>query len=182
MQKFILVLCGFVLGITVTLPFVPEFSFLQNTIDTPNRIPAIHSEGTSSAVFTVTHIVDGDTIDVKSMYGKKERIRLIGIDTPETVDPRTKVMCYGPEASAHMKELLSGKTVTLEAKPDEDRDSYGRLLRYVFFDELDIGAQMIEEGYARSTCAAFPHPKCAAYNALEKSAKKEQVGRWGACR
>lgn len=132
-------------------------------------------------LFLVSKVVDGDTIDVL-VDGKPERVRFIGIDTPETVDERKNIQCYGPEASARMKELLSGKSVALETKPDEDRDDYGRLLRYVILDGEDVGATMLSEGYAKSLCAAFPHPRCAAYDALEKVAKSAGVGRWGACR
>ncbi len=57
---------------------------------------------------TVVHIVDGDTITIQHASGKKEYVRLIGIDTPETVDQRKKVQCFGREASARMKELLAG--------------------------------------------------------------------------
>ncbi len=114
--------------------------------------------------------------------GKSERVRFIGIDTPETVDDRKKVQCYGPEASERMKELLSGKSVALETKPDEDKDDYGRLLRYVILDGSDIGAEMIEEGYAKSLCFAFPHPRCEEYDKLEREARELKRGRWGTCR
>lgn len=132
--------------------------------------------------FLVIRVVDGDTIDVRDAEGIIERVRFVGIDTPETVDERKPVQCYGPEASAHTKELLDGKNVELSRKPEEDRDEYDRLLRYVFFEEEDIGARMIDEGYARSVCMPFPHPKCEEYAALEKGARAEKRGRWGACR
>ncbi len=140
------------------------------------------STQTDVSLFTVARVIDGDTIDVFTEGDATERIRFIGIDTPETVDDRKKVQCYGPEASAKMKELLTGKSVLLETKPDEDRDDYGRFLRYVILDGKDIGAKMLEEGYARSLCAAFPHPRCAEYDVLEKAARSERRGRWGACR
>ncbi len=137
----------------------------------------------SSSAFSahVIRTVDGDTLLVTMADGTEEYVRLIGIDTPETVDERKKVQCYGPEASARMKELLEGKSVVLEAKPDEDRDDYGRLLRYVSFDGKDIGAQMLEEGYAKSLCAAFPHPRCSEYEELERGAVSAGRGRWGGC-
>jgi micrococcal nuclease len=157
---------GFVAGVVVTLPFTVEFRH-AGTIDPGTR-------------YEVVKVIDGDTIDLR-MDGKTKRVRLVGIDTPETVDPRKPVQCFGPEASKRMKGLLSGKAVTLASKPDEDHDSYGRLLRYVFLDGRDIGAGMIEEGYAQSICAAFPHPKCAAYDALEQAAKTSKIGRWRSC-
>lgn len=125
----------------------------------------------------VTSVVDGDTIKVK-LGTKTETIRIIGIDTPETVDPRKPVQCYGKEASARMKKLVNGKTVTLEKNPAEERDKYDRLLRYVFIGSKDIGASMIQDGYAFSY-KQFPHPKLDAYNKLETKAKDAKKGLWG---
>jgi micrococcal nuclease len=78
---------------------------------------------------TVVHVSDGDTITV-DLAGRIERVRILGADTPEVVDPRKPVQCYGPEASAHTKARLpSGTEVTLETDA-EARDKYGRLLIY----------------------------------------------------
>lgn len=155
-------------------------SFSQQRIGTSNSSGAVFSSQHEN-LFSVVKVVDGDTIDVL-VDGKSERVRFIGIDTPETVDDRKKVQCYGPEASERMKELLSGKSVALETKPDEDKDDYGRLLRYVILDGSDIGAEMIEEGYAKSLCFAFPHPRCEEYDKLEREARELKRGRWGTCR
>src|SRR6266403_1155243 len=74
----------------------------------------------------VAHAVDGDTIDV-TLNGKKETVRLLGLDTPETPDPRKPVQCFGEAAAAHTKQLLEGKNVRLEPDPsDTDRDKYNR--------------------------------------------------------
>ena len=126
----------------------------------------------------VTSVVDGDTLHVQLTNGDDERVRIVGIDTPETVDPRKPVQCFGEEASARMKELVEGKSVVIEKKPDEDRDRYDRLLRYVIMDGEDIGALMISEGYAFSY-KPFPHPKLREYNALEREARTEGRGLWG---
>ncbi len=168
MNKVAYLILGFFAGILVMLPFTIDFS-VAPTMD-PESPPS----------YSVVKVVDGDTIDV-SIDGKTERIRFIGIDTPETVDSRTKVQCFGPEASEKLKSLLIGTSVSLEKKPNEDKDDYGRLLRYVFLNGKDIGAAMIEEGYAESMCAAYPHPKCAVYDVLEESAKAAKIGRWNAC-
>ena len=132
------------------------------------------------SVAHVTHVVDGDTLDVL-FEGQHVRIRLIGVDTPETVDPRKSVQCYGPEASAFTKAMLSDRDVTLSSKPDEDEDKYHRKLRYVSLDGKDVGSVLLEGGYAKSLCARFPHPKCELYNELEAVAKGEKKGRWGRC-
>lgn len=126
----------------------------------------------------VTTVVDGDTFKVQ--LDKVESVRIIGIDTPETVHPSKPVQCFGKEASAKLKELLQGKEVALEKNPAEDRDKYDRLLRYVNLDGVDIGAKMIEEGYAFSY-KQYPHPRLEAYNTLEQAAREENRGLWGSC-
>jgi micrococcal nuclease len=138
---------------------------------------AASTTGTDTA--TVVRVVDGDTIQVKLSTGKLDKVRIIGIDTPETVDPRKEVQCYGKEASAKMKVLLNRKKVTLEMNPAEDKDKYGRLLRYVSIKGKDIGAQMIKDGYAFSY-KSYPHPRLDQYNELEKSASESKTGLWGA--
>lgn len=127
----------------------------------------------------VTSVVDGDTFKVE-IDGNIESVRIIGIDTPETVHPSKPVQCFGKEASNALKEVLDGEEVTLEKNPAEDRDKYGRLLRYVEMDGVDIGASMIEEGFAYSY-KQYPHPRLEEYNALEKEAREENRGLWGTC-
>lgn len=188
MKRLLWVLFGFVLGALTMVLFMVEFSFVHHTIDTPSRVPGARSSFSSSAftqteaVFTVTHVADGDTIDVQNAEGVVERVRLVGIDTPEAVDPRREVQCFGKEASAHMKKILDGKTVTMEAKPDEDRDAYGRLLRYVYLDGRDIGLSLLSDGYAMSICKKFPHEKCEEYELEAKKAELAQRGLWSSCR
>lgn len=133
----------------------------------------------ADAPVPVLRVADGDTFRV-SIAGKSETVRIIGIDTPETVDPRKEVQCYGKEASDRLKELLAGAEVTLARNPAEDRDKYRRMLRYVELRGEDIGARMIREGYAFSY-KAYPHPRLEAYNALEKAARAEKRGLWTAC-
>jgi len=127
----------------------------------------------------VTRVIDGDTIDVRFGGGKTARVRIVGIDTPETVDPRKPVQCFGKEASQHMRELVEGKDVVLQSKPDEDKDKYGRLLRYVQLEGDDVGAGMIRDGYAFSY-KYFPHPRLELYNKLEQQARENDRGLWGA--
>ena len=99
--------------------------------------------------FTVTKVVDGDTIWVDN-NGKREKIRMIGMDTPETVDPRKPVQCFGLEASAQAKTILSGQSVYLESDPSQDTvDKYGRTLAYVWTTSGRLfNLDMIADGYA----------------------------------
>ena len=96
---------------------------------------------------TVVRVIDGDTIRVR-VQGKEYTVRLIGVDTPETVHPTKTVQHFGAEASAYTKAALEAKTVTFEADPTGDtRDRYGRLLRYVHLDGENFNARLIREGY-----------------------------------
>jgi micrococcal nuclease len=127
----------------------------------------------------VISVVDGDTIKV-SIDGKTESIRLIGIDTPETVKPRSPVQCYGREASSKMKELVSGMTVYLEADPSQDdRDRYKRLLRFVFLsDGTDAGLTMINDGFAHEYTYNKPYKYQTAYLAAQSEARSIERGLW----
>ncbi len=127
----------------------------------------------------VTHVVDGDTIDV-DMNGKTERIRLIGIDTPETVDPRKPVQCFGKEASDETKKMLSGKQIRLESDPtQDDRDKYGRLLRYVFLqDGTNYNQWLIDQGYAHEYTYHIPYKYQAEFKAAERAARDSNLGLW----
>ncbi len=129
--------------------------------------------------YQVARVVDGDTIDVDS-DGEHARIRILGINTPETVDPRKPVQCFGPEASHEAKQLLTGKTVTLKADPtQDDRDKYGRFLRYVTMEDgADFGKFMISEGYAYEYTFHTANQHQAQYRAAQKAAKLAKRGLW----
>lgn len=135
--------------------------------------------------FRVIKVIDGDTIQVL-INDKKETVRLIGIDTPETVDPRREVECFGKEASDKMKSLLNDKSVVLKNDPEvSERDKYGRLLRYVFLkDDVHVNKLMIQEGYAHEyTYESNPYKYQSEFILAEKKAEKEKRGLWaeGVC-
>ncbi len=129
----------------------------------------------------VTHVVDGDTIDVL-IGGQKETVRFIGMDTPETHDPRKPVQCFGEAAAAHTKTLLEGKNVRLEPDPaDSDRDKYHRLLRYVYLpDGTLVNAALIHDGYAFAY-TIFPFTKLDDFRTLEADARQNNRGLWAGC-
>lgn len=98
--------------------------------------------------YEVVGVVDGDTIRVR-INNTVEPVRLIGIDAPEVDTPYTDKECYGSEAVERAKGLLEGQEIMLEADPSQDdRDTYDRLLRYVFLDDININQLLIEEGRA----------------------------------
>jgi len=128
----------------------------------------------------VIKVVDGDTVTV-SIGGKSETIRIIGINTPETVDPRKSVECFGQKASDKAREQLNGKAVQLEADATQgERDKYSRLLRFVWLDNgtVDFGAMMIQEGYAYEYTYSTPYSYQAKYKELQKEAEQGKRGLW----
>ena len=138
----------------------------------------LHPE-TDGQSATVIRDIDGDTI-VVNLDGRKETIRYLGINTPETVDPRKPEQCFGHEASNRMKSLLTGGRVILVASPNrEDRDKYGRLLRYVELpDGTDLNLKMLRDGYAYEYTYGTPYSRQDKYRAAEASARAANRGLW----
>lgn len=126
----------------------------------------------------VTRVVDGDTIQV-DIDGDKFTVRLIGIDTPETVAPRKEVECFGKEASDFLKNLIDSKTVELvEDKTQGNTDRYGRLLRYVFLDELNVNLKLVEQGYAYEYTFRSPYNFQTEFKNAQNEAMQNQLGLW----
>jgi micrococcal nuclease len=124
----------------------------------------------------VERVVDGDTFEVE-IGGKKEKLRLIGVDTPETKKPNTPVMYYGKEASDYTKKRLEKKTVELEWDVDK-YDQYKRLLAYVWIGDELFNRTLVQEGYAR--IATFP-PNVKYVDLFKKDqeeARKKEKGLW----
>lgn len=145
---------------------------------------ATETETQPTVTSKVIKVVDGDTVTVET-NGVRETIRIIGINTPETVDPRKPVECFGQEASARAHELLDNQTVTLEAESTQgERDKYDRLLRYVFLSNgSDFGKQMISEGYAYEYTYSTPYKYQQDYKTSQSDAESAKRGLWadGAC-
>jgi micrococcal nuclease len=150
--------------------------------------PAASSQPSGKAILDaqpglwhVTRDVDGDTIDVQQ-GSTKETVRLIGIDTPETHDPRKTVQCYGPEAAAHTKSVLEGHDVRLAPDPeDSDRDKYNRILRYVYLPDGTLyNAELVQDGWAFAY-TVFPYSKLDEFKGLETQAQAAGRGLWAAC-
>jgi micrococcal nuclease len=129
--------------------------------------------------YKVTKVTDGDTLHI-DMNGTNETLRLIGINTPETVDPRKTVECFGKEASVRMKELASGKIVRLEYDDTQGtRDVYGRLLAYVYLEDGEmINRKMIAEGYAYEYTYMTPYKYQKEFRNLQSIAKTSERGLW----
>lgn len=130
----------------------------------------------------VVRVVDGDTLEVELDTGR-ERVRLLGIDTPETVHPTKPVECFGPEASSRMKELAPPGTQVRLERDAELRDRFGRLLAHAYLpDGTFINQSMVAEGFATTL---FIDPNRAHRQALlaaEAEARSQGRGLWSACR
>jgi endonuclease YncB( thermonuclease family) len=122
-----------------------------------------------SASGQVDRIIDGDTFETND----GEKVRLIGINAPETSD------VFGPEATQHLANLISGKQIELVADRQGDgRDRYGRLLRYVFVGDMDVNYRMIADGYA-TAYLKFSFTQADKYRSAQEYAMQQKVGMWG---
>jgi len=138
----------------------------------------IQNQG-AQVLYSVSSVVDGDTVKV-NINGTVATLRLIGINTPETVDPRTPVQCFGKEASDRAKALLSGKKVRLEADSTQgELDKYSRLLRYVYLEDgTFFNEKMISDGYAYEYTYNSPYKYQSQFKAAQADAKKNLRGLW----
>jgi micrococcal nuclease len=174
----VLEVLAFILGL-ILLVNNQSGNYHQNssysTSTSGNNLSLIENSS-STDTYLVTRVIDGDTIEIEG--GKK--VRYLGIDTPETVDPRKPVQCFGIEASNENKKLVLGKRVKLE-KDISETDKYGRLLRYVYVDDIFVNDYLVRNGYAYAV--TFPPDVKYQQQFLEaqKEARENKRGLWSAC-
>ncbi|PIR82520.1 hypothetical protein COU20_01830 [Candidatus Kaiserbacteria bacterium CG10_big_fil_rev_8_21_14_0_10_59_10] len=148
-------------------------------------VDARPAQGRPGEWYRVERVIDGDTFVVR-IGDTFETVRLVGVDTPETVDPRKKVQCFGAEASAAAAGMLAGKEVRLERdKSQGERDRYGRLLAYAYLEDgTFVNLRLIEEGFAHEYTHAVPYMHQALFKDAEARAREEGRGLWAeeACR
>jgi micrococcal nuclease len=162
----------------------------RHQVDLLTQAPAtLDSEPPGYEEAVVERVVDGDTIVVEitersdgpgagmAQVGEEYRLRLIGIDTPESVKPGTPVECFGNEASTAAKALLEGEEVRL-VKDVEEADQYDRLLRYVYLESEMANARLVANGYA----SAYTYPPnvrhADLFVQLEREAREGDRGLW----
>ncbi|MGN6190170.1 MAG: thermonuclease family protein [Conexibacter sp.] len=136
-----------------------------------------------SASARLERVIDGDTI-VAQVGGREERVRYIGVDTPETVKPSTPVQCFGPQAHDLNARLLGAAGTRLTLRFDRElRDRYGRLLAYVFRADsgLFVNGRLIAAGAARTLTIAPNTAHAAQLSTLQHDARVAERGLWGAC-
>lgn len=167
---------------------VPEFSKLSSVKNqTVENLQELKESSPSTAVIDpkfekvkVLRVIDGDTIDTNI-----GRIRYIGVDTPETVDPRRGVQCFGKDASDENKRLVEGKQVYLE-KDVSETDKFRRLLRYVYL-ELDDGQllfvndYLVRQGFAQTVTYPPDVKYIDQFTQAQRQARENQRGLWMVC-
>lgn len=124
-------------------------------------------------------MVDGDTVEAR-IDGEVEDVRLIGVDTPETVESGTPVQCFGPQASHFTKRQLEGQRVRL-VFGIERRDVYGRLLAYAYAGRRFVNSILVRRGLARSLTIPPNDRFAPLFRTLELRAARSGRGLWGAC-
>ena len=165
----ILILGILLFGCTGEVTSSPEASLSpKGSITDNNRSNLVQYE--------VIRVIDGDTVELKN----GERLRYNDIDTPETVHPSKPIECYGPEASKKNKELVEGETILVELG-DPEKDRYGRLLGYVYIDDLFVNAELVRGGYAEVNSYGNPGSKIVELINIERDAKLKSTGLWSSC-
>jgi micrococcal nuclease len=174
----LLALAAIIIGLALTITHEKWWTSVKNAFHTLRE--NIH-DAPDPGYYRVVEFADGDTI-VVDMNGVKERVRFIGVDTPETQDPRKPVQCFGKAASDFTKNLIGTNDVRLEADPtNQNRDRYDRLLRYVYLpDGRLVQAEIIKQGYGFAY-TAFPFQKMDEFRAYEAEARQLGRGLWGSC-
>lgn len=179
-----LLIFSLAIGVSVDIA-IKQFIDAQQTIEqsasltpTPTLPPEVKGLSTESATTSaiVSEVIDGDTIRLST----GEKVRYIGIDTPETVDPNKDKQCYGSEASTQNELLVFGKEVILE-KDVSEIDRYGRLLRYVWLDGEMVNEKLVREGYAIEK-AYKPDTKYQdKFTVAQQDAQINKKGLWREC-
>lgn len=168
-KRFIALLASLIIGMILV------YSGLQS-----KNSSQAHNNTSLSAKYQVVQVVDGDTAEI-SINGQTKKVRFIGMDTPEVVDPRKTVQCYGREASNRAHELLDDQYVSLEYDNKVGQnDKYGRTLAYIIMaDGTNYNQKMIAEGYAHEyTYSSQTYKYQAEFKSAQVNAETSQLGLW----
>jgi len=179
-RSIIFTLCLLLVAVFVWLDHSPIRRHWQAQPKSEEQAKAYDFEKYHKKIFTVVNVVDGDTIDIDAPDDKynQTRIRLWGIDTPETKHPERGVMYFGPEAADFTKNLTLGKQVTVYLEEHRTRGYYGRLLAYVQLpDDRFLNEVLLSEGFAYADLR-FRHSFYNKYRQLEAAARSQKRGLW----
>lgn len=174
MKRFFIILATAILAIGASRISPPQKTSVKPV--------EVSREATSTAILTrettaqVTHVIDGDTIEITG----GARVRYIGMDTPELAKENVKQECFAAEASAINKTLILGKIVRMV--PDiSDTDKYGRLLRFVYVGDMFINDYLVRQGYARTEPVKPDVRYASQFFAAQQEAQKNNRGLWKDC-
>lgn len=158
---------------------------VEKTISKTEVLGEQSTNSASEKLYKVTRVIDGDTIEI-DYQGTPKKLRYIGIDTPETVDPRRPVQCFGKEASKENKRIVEGKLVSIE-KDVTEIDKFDRLLGYIYLklddaSTLFVNDYLVRQGFAFS----YPYPPDIKhqerFNQAQTEARENNRGLWDACK
>ena len=149
---------------------MPEIYSLNHLL-TPSVSPI-----PAKQLYKVTRVIDGDTIEIEG----GQKVRYIGMNTPETVDPRKPVKCFGQEAKVKNKELVEGKNVRLE-KDVSETDKYGRLLRYVYVGDIFVNLELVKQGFAQIMTYPPDISHAQDFITAQREARQNNLGLWNKC-
>ena len=169
----------YLLILTVLIALLSCTSVVLCADDPQAAAPKIPVKDFSKATaYTVERIVDGDTVVVK-IDGKNMKVRLVGVDTPETVHPNKPVERYGKKASEFLSNLLKGEKIYIEWKEDEKTDKYGRALLYLWRapDGLFVNLEIVRQGYGHAY-TRFPFEHTELFRYYERQAREAKRGLW----
>ncbi len=169
--------------------YAEEKGYINTTLRTPTVLSGkienfFKKESTTNIdhkqLYKVVHVADGDTIDINK-NGTKVRVRLLGINSPESVAQNRPDECFGKEAGEYMKKIVQGKNVRMELdslKPE--KDEYGRVLAYVWLEDgLFVNRSMIENGYAYEyTYKSEKYKYQSDFKSAQKAAREASLGLW----
>lgn len=161
----------FVITLFIGIFFSPN---IKNNVTLQNSTKKNFSQPKpNKQLVKVTKVIDGDTIEIDGGY----KIRYIGVDTPETVDPRRPVQCFGKEASNMNKKLVEGRTIWIE-KDISETDKFGRLLRYVYVGNIFVNEFLVSGGYAKVKTFPPDIDKQKEFKDAENLARVYKKGLW----
>jgi micrococcal nuclease len=168
---------GILVGSIVILLVIGTFLHVQKNSGTPLFSPAKTYEiNGASTTGTVKRVIDGDTIELTN----GEIIRYIGMNAPEIESPETKPQCFGEEAKNANRKLVEGKKVEM-VRDVEDRDVYGRSLRYVFVNGIFVNEELTRLGYAFTLTILPNNHFVTVFKKAESDAKNQKLGLWLKC-
>jgi micrococcal nuclease len=169
-RRLITLVALILVGLTTSYWAKPQTATITTPVVTPDA-------SAPAGFVRVARVVDGDTIELAN----GQKVRYLGMDTPETVNPKKPVQCFGKEASNYNKNLVGGQYVRL-VRDVEDKDKYGRLLRYVYMEDgTFVNLTLVTQGYAY----AYTYPPNVAHAkefvAAQAQARTEKLGLWASC-